>query len=382
MEDFRGLETFIRELYPNEEFVALHRPLLQGNEKKYLNQCIDSTFVSYHGEFVNKLESMVCEITGAKNAVALSSGTAALHMALVAAGVKKDDEVITQALTFVATGNSILYCNAHPVFLDSDTKTLGLCPKALKNFLSENAVLKDGMCFNKNTDRRIKSCIPMHVFGNACEIEQIVDICKSYNIKVVEDSAEAFGSTLNGKHLGTFSDLGIYSFNGNKIVTSGGGGVIVTDDNETAQRIRHISTTAKASKDWHYRHDQMGFNYRMPNVNAAVVCAQIEKLDEFLADKAKVHEEYKKYFQSNDIEFIEAREDSKSNNWLNALIAKDLGHRDEILEYFNSHKIMMRPLWDLLPTLEFFKGYYFDGGQNAKHFFERVVCIPSSVRSS
>jgi perosamine synthetase len=371
------LISLIRSMY-GEGFIPLHEPRFIGNEKKYLEECIDSTFVSSVGKFVDKFEQMLCEYTGAKFAVATMNGTAALHMSLILADVEPGDEVITQALTFVATANAISYQSAYPVFLDSAADNLGLCPKDLKKFLEENAEVVDGVCINKKNKRKIKACVPMHVFGHPVRLEEILNVCKEYNITVVEDAAESLGSFYKGRHTGTIAPIGAISFNGNKIVTSGGGGAILIQDEAMAKRAKHLTTTAKVPHKWDFYHDEIGYNYRLPNLNAALICAQLEKLPEFVNDKRETASKYKEFFSSTEFEFIDSTDES--NYWLNAIQCKDEQQRNELLETLNSKQIMTRPIWKLMIDLPAFKGCFHSNLTNAKKYEQTIVNLPSSVR--
>lgn len=343
---------FIQNLYRTEEFIPLHEPRFNGNEKAYLNECIDSTFVSSVGKFVDRFEAEFARTVGAKYAVATVNGTAALHISLILAGVERDDEVITQPLTFIATANAISYIGAKPVFLDVDLETMGLSPDALKYFLEQECVLSDGRCLNRSTGKTIKACVPMHTFGHPCRIDEIKVVCDAWHIVLVEDAAESLGSYYKAKHTGTFGTLGVFSFNGNKIITSGGGGVIVTDDEVLAKRAKHITTTAKIPHKWEYVHDEIGYNYRLPNLNAALLCAQLEQLESFLENKRLLANEYKEFLASQNILFIEEPENARSNYWLNAVLLDDLQQRDEFLDYTNNNGVMTRPIWALMNKLE------------------------------
>lgn len=374
--------AFIRKSFNvgDEEFLPLHVPNLNGNEKKYLNECIDSTFVSSVGKFVNSFEDKVTEYTEAKHAIVCVNGTNALHLALLLVGVESGDEVITQPLTFIATTNGIVYANANPVFVDVDRDTMGMSPVALKKFLQENAELRDGICYNKITNNRIKACMPMHTFGHACRIEEILNVCKEYNIELVEDAAEGMGSVYKGKHLGTFGKVSAISFNGNKIMTTGGGGIILTDDDALAAKAKHLSTQSKVPHKWEYVHDNIGYNYRMPNINAALGLAQLERLDFFLENKRKLAKEYSTFFKEKSIAFFEERDDEKCNFWLNAIILKDKKERDSFLEESNNAGIMTRPIWQLMSKLPMFKDNVKGDLTNSEWLEQRVVNIPSSVR--
>ena len=371
---------FIQNIYRTETVIPLHAPRFFGNEKKYLNECIDSTFVSSVGKFVDQFETEFARTVGAKYAVATVNGTAALHISLILAGVERDDEVITQPLTFIATANAISYIGAKPIFLDVDIETMGLSPKAFKRFLEQECVIADEKCINRSTGKTIKACVPMHTFGHPCRIDEIKTLCDEWHIILVEDAAESLGSYCKNKHTGTFGILGAFSFNGNKIITSGGGGVIVTDDEILAARAKHITTTAKIPHKWEYVHDEIGYNYRLPNLNAALLCAQLEQLEGFLENKRKLAAEYKEFFESQNIRFIQEPQESRSNYWLNAVLLDDLEQRNAFLEYTNSNGVMTRPIWALMNKLEMFKMCQSDGLENALYLEKRVVNIPSSVR--
>lgn len=292
MYDYSSIVNFIRNIFNRTDFISLHEPKFRGNEKKYVLDTIDSTFVSSVGEYVDLFEKMMCEITGAKYAIAIVNGTNALHLSLLLAGVKQDDEVLMQPLTFMATANAIAYCNAIPHFVDVDKETLGLSPSILEKHLLENTVMKDGVCYNKNTGKRISACVPMHTFGLPMLIDELIVVCNKFNIPVIEDAAESIGSYYKSKHTGTFGLLGVFSFNGNKTVTSGGGGAIITDDVGLAKKAKHLSTQSKVPHKWDFFHDSIGYNYRMPNINAALACAQLEQLDNILNGKRKLAKEY------------------------------------------------------------------------------------------
>lgn len=377
---YSNVVEFIRKTFETEEFIPLHEPRFIGNEKKYLNDCINSTFVSSVGEYVDKLEELITEYTGAKYAIATVNGTSALHISLLLSGVNAGDEVITQPLTFIATCNAISYCNAKPIFVDVDRDTLGLSPKALKEFLEENTITKDGKCLNKTTGKIIKACVPMHTFGYPCRIDEIKEICDEYCIALVEDAAESLGSYYKGEHTGTFGTFGVISFNGNKIITAGGGGCVVTDDEVLAKKAKHMTTTAKVPHKWEYTHDMIGYNYRMPNLNAALLVAQLENLDNFLANKRELAISYEEFFANQDIQFVTEPAESQLNYWLNAVILKDREHRDQFLDETNSKGVMTRPIWTLMNKLEMFKDAQTGDLSNAEWLENRVVNIPSSVR--
>lgn len=377
---FQDTVDFIQSTFNTKDFIPLHEPRFIGNEKKYLNECIDSTFVSSVGKFVDTFEEMVAEYTGAKYAIATSNGTSALHISLLLSGVLPEDEVITQPLTFIATCNAIDYCNAKPIFIDVDKDTMGLSPKALETFLKTHTTQKNNECINNTTGKVIRACVPMHTFGHACKIDKIAHICDTYNIALVEDAAESLGSYYKNKHTGTFGKLAAISFNGNKIITSGGGGCIITDDEDLAKKAKHITTTAKVPHKWEYSHDMIGYNYRMPNLNAALLVAQLENLDMYLKNKQELANTYKIFFENQKINFMVETEHSRSNYWLNAVILKDRQTRDLFLEFTNSKGIMTRPIWTLMNKLEMFKGAQCSDLSNSEWLEERVVNIPSSVR--
>jgi aminotransferase in exopolysaccharide biosynthesis len=379
---FSEIIHFIKSLYPSEILVPLHAPRFTGNEKKYVVDAIDSTFVSSVGKYVDRFEEMICEITGAQYAIAMVNGTCGLHIALKLAGVQPGDEVITQSLSFVATANSIAHCGAKPIFLDVERETLGLGSTALESFLQVNAHIRENTCYNKTTGNRITACVPMHTFGHPCRIDEIAEICNHYHIALVEDSAESLGSLYKGKHTGTFGQFGIYSFNGNKTVTCGGGGAIVTNDETLAKKAKHITTTAKLPHPHEYVHDMTGYNYRLPNLNAALACAQLEQLNAFIENKRELARRYQDFFESLNILFIKEPEHAMSNYWLNAVIMSDRKIRDGFLKATNEVGVMTRPIWRLLNKLDMYKECQTDALENAKWLEDRVVNIPSSVRIS
>ena len=381
MSDYCKTIGFIKEVFGNQEFTPLAVPVFAGNEKKYLEECIDTTFVSSVGKFVDRFEKDMAEYAGCKKAVVCVSGTNALHMSMMLVGVERDDEVLTQALTFIATCNAISYIGAHPVFIDVDKSTMGLSPDALKEWLLKNAEIKNGQCHNKNTGRRVKACVPMHTFGHPVRIEEIAHVCEEYHIELVEDAAESIGSLYKGKHTGTFGKVGAISFNGNKTITTGGGGMMLFNDEELAAQAKHLTTQAKLPHRWEFRHDHIGYNYRMPNINAALGCAQLENLDKFIESKRKLALEYSEYFKNmNDIQFFTEPEDSFSNYWLQAVILKDKDAQQAFLQQTNDNGVMTRPIWELMNRLPMFEHCENDGLKNTVWFADRVVNIPSSVR--
>lgn len=378
---YRDVIKYIHELYGTNDFVPLSVPVFIGNEKKYLEECIDTTFVSSVGKFVDRFEEMVAEYTGAKKAVVCVSGTNALHMAMMLVGVKRDDEVITQALTFIATCNAISYIGAHPVFIDVDKETMGLSPKAVKAWLETNAEIKGNSCYNKNTGRRIKCCVPMHTFGHPVNLDELVRICEEWHIELVEDAAESLGSFYKGRHTGTFGKVGAISFNGNKTITTGGGGMLLFNDEELAKFAKHLTTQAKVPHRWEFVHDHIGYNYRMPNINAALGCAQMEHLEEFVLNKRKTAAKYTEYFKNiEDIDFFTEPSNCRSNYWLNSVILKDKKSQLEFLQLTNDNGVMTRPIWELMNRLPMFEHCQNDGLENSIWFADRVVNIPSSVK--
>jgi perosamine synthetase len=370
----------IREIYNvPEAFIPLHAPVFIGNEMKYLNECIDTTFVSSVGKFVDQFETEMAKYTGSAKAVACVNGTNALHLALLLVGVEKDTEVITQPLTFIAIANAISYCNANPVFIDVDMDTMGLNPKTLHYFLESETIQKEGVCYNKTTNRKISACVPMHTFGHPCRIDEIIEICKQYNIPVVEDAAESLGSYFKGQHTGTFGKIGVLSFNGNKTITTGGGGMLLFNDEEFAQKAKHLTTQAKVPHVWEFVHDEIGYNYRMPNINAAIGLAQLENLNQYIILQRKLATEYAAFFKTLGIQFFKEPSDAKSNYWLNVVVMKDRNERNEFLKYTNEKGVMTRPVWELMNRLTMFKDCQHGDLKNAEWLADRVVNIPSSV---
>jgi aminotransferase in exopolysaccharide biosynthesis len=371
--------SFIREQYQTDDFIPLHEPSFVGNEKKYVNATIDSTFVSSVGKFVDKFEEMIADISLSDSAIAVVNGTSALQVALQISGVKPNHEVITQALTFVATANAISYNGAVPVFLDVDLDTMGLSPVAVNNFLQEYGDLREDGCYNKKTGRKISACLPMHTFGFPVHLNELVKICDEWSIPIIEDSAEALGSLYNQKPVGSFGKCGIYSFNGNKIVTAGGGGAIVTNDKALAKFAKHLTTTAKKPHPYEYIHDEVGYNYRMPNLNAALICAQLENLEYFISQKRKLADKYYDFFKDNGIKFRQENQNTKANYWLMCIEVENFKQRNLFLEETNALGIMTRPIWRLMHKLPMFEHCYHDRQQNAEYLESRIINIPSSV---
>lgn len=370
----------IKDEFATDKFIPLHEPYFGGNEKKYLEECIDSTFVSSVGPFVDLFEQRIAEITETKKGVAVVNGTAGLQVALRLVGVQANDEVLTQALTFIATANAINYNQAKPVFIDVDRDTMGLSPSALKAFLEEFGELREGSTFNKKTGSRIGACVVMHTFGFPARIEELVAICDAWKIPLVEDAAESLGSTVNGKALGGFGKVGVLSFNGNKIVTSGGGGAIVSNDLELAAKAKYLTTTAKVPHPYEYVHDELGYNFRMPNINAALICAQLEQLDFFLKKKRELALAYKSRLDQLGVNFRWELPNTQPNYWLMCVELENLDERNLFLKESNNSNVMTRPIWQLMNKLPMYKECQHDGLENSLYLEDRIVNIPSSVR--
>lgn len=370
---------FIKSIYGHNKTIPLHQPKFYGNEKKYLNKCIDSTFVSSVGKFVTEFEEKIAKYTNTKYAVATTNGTSALHISMLLAGISQNDEVITQPLNFVASSNSIRYCGANPIFVDVDKDTMGLSPTALKIFLENNTIIKNKRCINKITGRTIKACVPMHSYGHPCKIDEIKKICKKSNLFLIEDAAESIGSFYKDKHTGTFGKLGVFSFNGNKIITAGGGGCIITNNKDLAKKAKHLTTTAKVPHKWDFYHDTVGYNYRMPNLNAALLVAQLENLNDFIMNKRKLASKYEKFFCNIDYNFFKEPMDCRSNYWLNSILFENRQQRDNFLEECFFNNINSRPIWILMNKLPMFKNAQCGELKNSEWLYERVVNIPSSI---
>ncbi|MDP8300768.1 aminotransferase LegC [Campylobacter jejuni] len=372
--------SFIKSLF-NKENIALHEPCFIGNEKKYLLECIDSGFVSSVGEFVTRFEEALKEKTKARFVIATNTGTAALHIALLANSIDENCEVITQSISFVATANAIAYTGAKPVFLDIDENTLSLSPKALEHFLENQTYQKDNLSYNKTTHKPIKACVIMHTFGLSAHIKAIKELCEKYHILLIEDAAEALGSTYENKALGTFGKCGILSFNGNKIITGGCGGAILSDDENLAKLARHLSTTAKIPHPYEYDHDRIAYNYRLCNINAAILLAGLENLELFLENKRELAKIYKDFFKNHDkCKFIDEKSNEKSNFWLNTLLFKDENLRNIFLEECLKNNIFVRPVWKSLPSLKAFQNCQSNELINTKKLEKRLINLPSSVR--
>lgn len=375
------LINFIRKKFNTEEFIPLHVPKFIGNEKKFLEKCIDSTFVSSIGEYVDLFEDSLSKITQTKKAVAVVNGTSALQVGLRIVGVRKDDEVITQALTFVATANAIVYNNAHPIFLDVDIETMGLSPKSVSVFLEEfGDIREDGHCYNKKTGRRISACMPMHTFGFPVHLDELIAVCSKWNIPIVEDAAESLGSEYKGKPVGGFGNVGGISFNGNKIITCGGGGALITNDLVLGKKAKFLTTTAKEPHPYEYVHKELGYNFRMPNLNAALACAQLENLNYFIDNKRKLAKDYQVFFKKRGINFRTENKNTKANYWLMCVELKDKNERDLFLKKTNASGVMTRPIWQLMHRLPMYEHYQRDEQINSIYLENRIVNIPSSVR--
>jgi aminotransferase in exopolysaccharide biosynthesis len=376
---FKDIIGFIRNQYPGQETIPLHAPVFPGNEKRYLLECIDSTYVSSVGSFVGAFEKSVAGFVGSKHAIAVVNGTQALFVALQLAGVERASEVITQSLTFVATANAIRYVGAEPVFVDVDEDTLGMSPSALQNFLQTHAVVRDEKLINRFSGRRITACLPMHTLGHACHMDDLVQICQEWGLPVVEDAAESLGSYYQGRHTGTFGLLGVFSFNGNKVVTTGGGGMIVTDDDTLAKRAKHLTTTAKVPHHWEFFHDELGYNFRLPNLNAALGVAQMENLPRFLTFKRELAVRYQQFFETMGICFVHQPSCGMSNYWLNALVLEDERQRDAFLQSTNEAGVMTRCLWRPMHMLDMYQHCQRDSLVMTDQLYQRVVNIPSGV---
>jgi len=380
MENINQFVSFVQEQYRTDKFIPLHEPRFRGNEKEYLINTIDSTFVSSVGAYVDQFEGEMEQFTGATKAVAVVNGTASLQVALRLVGVSKGDEVITQALSFIATANAISYNNAVPVFLDVDLDTMGLSPKAVRNFLENYGELRENACYNKITGNKISACVPMHTFGFPVHLDELIGVCSAWKIPVVEDAAESLGSYYKGKHTGTIGQVGCFSFNGNKTITCGGGGALVTNDLAIGTKAKYLTTTAKRPHPYEFFHDEIGYNYRMPNLNAALACAQMEMLESFLADKRKLAGEYADFFRSVGVNFRTETTETKANYWLMCVELEDKSQRDRFLSETNEKGIMTRPIWALTYRLPMYQHCYRDEQVNAEFLEQRIVNIPSSVR--
>lgn len=378
---FSNLVEFIRAQYQTTEFIPLHAPVFHGREEEYVASTIRSTFVSSVGAYVDRFENDMAKYTGAEKAVAVVNGTAALHTALILAGVQQNELVLTQSLTFIATCNAIRYCGAEPVFLDVDLDTMGLSPTATEQWLTENAELDvNGICRHKSDHKAIRACLPMHTFGHPVKLDELLDLCSRWNIHLIEDAAESLGSLYKGRHTGTFGLVGTLSFNGNKVMTTGGGGMILTNS-ELGTKAKHLTTTAKRPHPYEFFHDEVAYNYRMPNLNAALGCAQLEQMDAFLSAKRKLAQNYSEFFSNSELKFFSELENCKSNYWLNAVICENAAQRDALLKATNDSGVMTRPIWTLMNKLPMYQYCSKDNLRNSEWLEARVVNLPSSVTS-
>jgi aminotransferase in exopolysaccharide biosynthesis len=380
MSNYSTIIDFIKNQFPTKEFIPLHEPNFNGNEKSYVLDTIESTFVSSVGAYVDKFEIMMAELTKTQKAIAVVNGTSALQVALRLSGVSSGDEVLTQALTFIATINAIIYNGASPVFIDVDLDTMGLSPNSIEAFLEEYGELRNGICYNKKTNKKIAACMPMHTFGFPVHLDELITICNKWHIPVVEDAAESIGSEYKGISTGSFGKLGVFSFNGNKIVTSGGGGVIVTNDLQLGVKAKHLTTTAKVPHPFEYVHDEIGYNFRMPNLNAALACAQLEQLNSFIQNKRQLASEYSIFFESRGVKFRSELPNTKVNYWLMCIELENKKDRDSFLKETNENNVMTRPIWQLIFKSPFYSNFQRDSQENAIFLEERIVNIPSSVR--
>lgn len=380
---FEKLRDAILQALPNnkKEF-PLHEPLFEGNEWEYVKSCIDSGWVSSVGTYVERFEENLASIVGVRRAVAVVNGTSALHICLLLAGIRENDEVIVPTLTFIATANAVHYTRAIAHFVDVEERTLGLDPVKLNDYLKDIVIKKGQESYNKYTGRRLKAVIPMHTFGHPVDLEPLLEICDKYNLVLIEDAAESLGSYYKGKHTGSFGKISAISFNGNKILTTGGGGAILTNCDEIADMARHLTNQAKRNHRWEYIHDQIGYNYRMPNLNAALGCAQLEQLPNFLQRKRKLSLKYMEVFKDIDeVEFFKEPCFAQSNYWLNCILLRDqyIDLMDDLLNSFNKSGINVRPIWKLLHTLDIYKGNPKMETTTAEKLEKKVICIPSSA---
>lgn len=375
---FDALIRFVREQYATNDFIPLHAPVFPGQEREYVLDTLESTFVSSVGAYVDRFEQEMARYTGSPRAVATVNGTAALHVALLLAGVQPGELVVTQSLTFVATCNAIAYCHAEPVFVDVDRTTLGMSPRALEHWLDDNAMLDaDGLCRTRADARVVRACVPMHTFGHPADLDGLLDVCRRWNLVLVEDAAESLGSLYKGGHTGTFGSLGTQSFNGNKIITTGGGGMVLTDE-ALGARAKHLTTTAKRAHPYEFFHDEVGFNYRLPNLNAALGCAQLERIESFVASKRLLAQRYAMQLQGSALEFVCEPEGCRSNYWLNAVICDSREQRDALLKATNDAGVMTRPIWQLMNRLPAFAHCRHGDLSTAEWLEARVVNLPSS----
>ena len=380
MSNYYEIIDFIKNQFPTKNFIPLHEPNFSGKEKEYVLDTIESTFVSSVGPYVDKFEIMIAELSKTHKSVAVVNGTSALQVALRLSGVESGDEVLTQALTFIATINAIIYNGASPIFIDVDIDTMGLSPKAVESFLEEFGDLRDGVCYNKKTNKKIAACMPMHTFGFPVHLNELLRVCDKWKIPLVEDAAEAIGSEYYSKPIGGYGKLGVFSFNGNKIVTSGGGGAIVTNDVELGVKAKHLTTTAKIPHPYEYVHDMIGYNFRMPNLNAALACAQLEQLDLFIKSKRILAKQYDTFFKNKGINFRTELPHTRANYWLMCVELENKKERESFLKETNQNGVMTRPIWQLIFKSSLYSRFQKDEQNNAMYLEDRIVNIPSSVR--
>lgn len=374
----KAVIKFIRDIYKTDRIIQLHEPTFNGNEKAYVDEAIESTFVSSVGKFVDEFENKLETYTGSPKGVATVNGTAALHAAMYIVGVKSRDYVITQALNFVATCNVLHHMGAEPIFIDVSKKSLGLCPYALEAFLDENAVLREDGCYLKQNLRKISAVVPMHTFGHPAELDELVGVCEKWNIPLIEDAAESLGSFYKGRHTGTIGQMGVLSFNGNKIITTGGGGMVLCSSLMQGKKTKHVTTTAKVQHPYEFFHDEPGFNYRLPNLNAALGCAQMEALEHYVSQKRSLAKLYQGFFEGSEYRFIVEPDYAKSNYWLNAIICPDTNSRDVLLENTIKAGVMTRPIWQLMNRLPMFKDAIRGDLKVSEWVEKHLVNLPSS----
>jgi len=379
---YKSTFDFIHQQFEHQAPLPLHEPLFCGQEKKYLIDCIDSTFVSSVGQYVDKFEQSIVEFTGTQHAIAVVNGTQALFVALKIFGIDTECEVLTQSLSFVATANAIHYTGATPVFLDIDRTTLGLSPVAVEEFIKNHTEIRHGHRINKKTGRKVAACLPMHTCGHPCQIEALKNICNENNIHLIEDAAESLGSFLPTGHTGTFGEIGVFSFNGNKVITTGGGGMLVTNDDALAQKLRHLTTTAKVPHSWEFVHDEIGYNFRMPNINAALGLAQMEQLPLFLQKKRDLANRYREFFSGGNVHYVDEPHNTQSNFWLNTILLPDEKQKEVFLNTAQQHGIGARSLWKPMHLLDIYNNCQHDSQINAESIYQRAVNLPSSVRRS
>jgi len=381
--DLDAIVKAVQSVLPQgKDFIALHEPHFNGNEWTYVKDCLDTGWVSSVGKYVDKFERDLADYTGANYAIAVVNGTAALHICLKLAGVVQQDEVLVPSLTFIATANAVTYCGAIPHFVDSELSTLGLDPNKLDKYLEETTEFKEGYCYNKKSGRRIKAVVPVHIFGHPVDLDRLLDVCIKFNLELIEDAAESLGSYYKGKHTGNMGKLSSLSFNGNKVITTGGGGAILTNDETIAKMAKHITTTAKLPHKWAFNHDQTGFNYRLPNINAALGCAQLEQLDGFLGKKRILANMYREALAEIDgITFFEEPENATSNYWLNVVLLDEpnMALREEILEALNDKNIMTRPVWTLMHKLPMYNDCPRMDLSVSEDLEQQLINLPSSV---